>query len=147
MANVRRWKCLRRTAQQKSSATAPTVPWCVSAAALFCRCDTCAKRLGNDQGDRASVAKRNAIFQGERFGASGGQQHVRAFFLDVVREANGIADAFNRGESASFESGAVVDGVEQHGRRGSQCAHASIARIVLENDDSRFDGVASAPGS
>ena len=82
----------------------------------------------------------------EAFGAFGDEHHVRAIFQNFAGEADGIANALQRGDRAGAERGAVHDdGVAFDAAVEIQMrAEAGVEnRIVFEDDDGGFDGVES----
>ena len=92
----------------------------------------------------AGIAEGNAVLGGEALGAFGDEHHVRRFFEDGARGANGIFDAVETGDGAGAKGGGVHnDGVafdlaveiEMGAETGVENG------VVFENDDGGFDGV------
>jgi hypothetical protein len=90
------------------------------------------------------IAKRNALFESEFFGATGDEHHVGRFFKDGPGGLNGILQAAESGDGASFEGGALHDdGVAFD--KAVEVEMRAVAgvedRIVFEYGDGGFDGV------
>ena len=90
------------------------------------------------------IAKRDAVLGGKTLRTFSDEHHVRAFFEDGTREANGIFNALQAGDRARAKSGGVHDdGVAFDAAIEIEMgAETSIEDgIVLENEDGGFDGV------
>ena len=89
-------------------------------------------------------AERNSVFGGKYLCARADQHHVLGFFEHAARQAYGVTDAFDGGNGAGFQRGAVHhDGVELYAAIAIQVrADPCVERgIVFERDDGGFDGV------
>ena len=86
----------------------------------------------------------HAVLRGEALGAFGDEHHVRRFFEDGARGANGILDAVKTGDGAVAKRGGVHDDgvVFDLAIEIEMGAETSIEDgIIFENDDGGFDGV------
>ena len=90
------------------------------------------------------IAQSDAAFFSEAFGALADEHHVRAVLEDSTREADGIADVLQSGDSARAQGRAIHDdGIAFDAAVEIQMrAETSVENgVVFEDDDSRFDGV------
>ena len=91
-----------------------------------------------------SLTEWNSIFGREFFCARADQHHVLAFFINTAGQTNGIQDAFDGGNRAGFQRGAIhQDGVELYTAVAIQVrTDTRVERgIIFERDNGGFDGV------
>jgi hypothetical protein len=94
------------------------------------------------------VDEGNAVRLSEFLGAGTDEVNVGAFVEDEAGGLDGVTDAFDAGDAAGAEGGAVHDeGIELNAAvAGEEAAAAGVeGGVVFEASDGGFDGVESGP--